>query len=54
MTDDLTTLTSSMTGIFDSVKTGGLTIVGGAIAIGIIFIGAKWLWGKTRQWLAKV
>lgn len=51
---DLTTITASMTGVFDSVKTAGLTIVEGAIALGIIFIGAKWLWGKTKQWLAKV
>lgn len=51
---DLTTIVESMTGIFDQVKTSGITIVTGAIGIGVIFIGAKWLWGKTRQWLAKV
>jgi len=51
---ELSTITSSMTGVFDAVKTSGITIVTGAIGLGVIFIGAKWLWGKTRQWLAKV
>lgn len=53
MDADLQTLVTQMTGIFGDAKTGGLAIVGGAIAIGIIFICAKWLWGKTRAWLAK-
>ena len=52
--DDLTTITNHMTGVFDSVKTAGIAIVTTAISMGVIFIGAKWLWGKTRQWLAKV
>lgn len=52
--EELSTITTAMTGVFGSVKTAGLTIVTGAIGLGVIFIGAKWLWGKTRQWLAKV
>lgn len=51
---DLSTLTTLMTGLFSDVKTAGITIVTAAIGIGVVFIGAKWLWGKTRQWLAKV
>lgn len=54
MDTELSTLVTSMTGIFTNAKSGGLIIVGGAIAIGIIFIGAKWLWGKTKQWLKSV
>lgn len=54
MTGDLSTIVTAMTGVFDSVKSAGITIVTTAIGLGVIFIGAKWLWGKTRQWLAKV
>lgn len=54
MNSDLSTIVTAMSGIFDTVKTSGITIVTSAIGLGVIFIGAKWLWGKTRQWLAKV
>ena len=50
---ELTQVTTTMVGVFDSVKTAGLQIVTAAIGLGIVFIGGKWLWGKTREWLAR-
>lgn len=49
----LDTILASMTGIFGTVSTAGVTIVTAAIGLGVTFLGAKWLWGKVRQWLAK-
>jgi hypothetical protein len=43
-------LVSLITGIKDK----GLIIVTAAVGIGLIFIGGRWLWGKTKQWLSKV
>lgn len=51
---DLKTVTDLMIGLFTDVKTAGLAIMAAAIGLGIIFVGGKWLWGKTRQWLSKV
>lgn len=51
---DLATITTSMTSVFGSVKSAGIIIVTTAVGMGVTFIGAKWLWGKVRQWLAKV
>lgn len=53
MVTELQTLVDNMLNVFDNAKAGGLVIVGGAIAIGIIFVTAVWLWGKLRKWLAK-
>lgn len=47
-------ITEAMTGVFSDVKQAGITIVITAIGLGVIFIGGKWLWGKTKQWLSKV
>ena len=46
-------VTQLMLGVFDSVKSAGLSIMAAGVALGIIFVGGKWLWGKTKQWLAK-
>lgn len=54
MNSDLSTITTAMSGVFDSVKTAGITIVTSAIGLGVIFIGGRWLWGKTKEWLRKV
>lgn len=54
VTSDLEKIGSSMTGVFSSVKTVGMTIVTSAIGLGLIFVGAKWLWGKVRIWLSNV
>lgn len=53
MGTEMTTITTAMSGVFDSVKTPGVTIVVSAIGLGVIFLGGQWLWGKTRQWLKK-
>lgn len=49
--DEVSTL---MLGVFESVQAAGLKIMVAAVGLGIVFIGGKWLWGKTRQWLSKV
>lgn len=54
MNADLQALCDVMGGIFVEAKAGGLVLVTAAIGIGIIFIGAKFLWGKTKQWLGRV
>lgn len=51
---DLSQVTSSMVSVFSQVKSAGMTIMTSAIGMGLVFIGGKWLWGKTKQWLAKV
>lgn len=45
---------SAITGMFDTVKDNGVTIVIGAIAIGVIFVGAQWIWGQAKKWIKKV
>lgn len=47
-------IVAPMTGLFSTAQTTGITIVVAAIGIGVIFIVAKWLWGKTKQWLKSV
>jgi hypothetical protein len=47
-------VTKLMTDVFSQVQTAGLAIMTAAIGLGVIFIGGKWLWGKTRQWLSRV
>jgi hypothetical protein len=53
MNADLNTLVTQMGDVFSNSKQAGLVIVGGAIAIGIIFVAARWAWARLRQWLAK-
>jgi hypothetical protein len=53
MPTELQTIVTEMTGIFDSVKSAGVTLVIAAISLGLIFVGAQWLWGKTKTWLKK-
>jgi len=50
----LEAITTPMEGLFDTAQTAGVAIVVAAITIGVIFIVAKWLWGKTKQWLKSV
>lgn len=47
-------VTAMMLEVFADVKTGGMSIMTAAVGLGIVFVGGKWLWGKTRQWLARV
>lgn len=48
---DLNEIMGSFTGLFNSAKTAGITIITTAIGVGVIFVAGKWLWGKTKQWL---
>lgn len=47
-------ITGAFDGIFDTAKSAGINIVLGAIAVGVIFVVGKWLWGKAKQWLKSV
>lgn len=49
---DLGTIADAMTGFLTSLKTYGVAIVIAVIAFALIFVGARWLWGMFRQWLA--
>ncbi len=50
----LEAIQAPMEGLFSTAQTAGVAIVVAAIGIGVIFIVAKWLWGKTKQWLKSV
>ncbi len=50
----MTEVTNLMLGVFTDVKSSGLQIMTAAVGLGVVFVGGKWLWGKTRQWLANV
>ena len=47
-------ITGAFDGIFDTAQSAGVKIVLGAIAVGVIFVVGKWLWGKAKQWLKSV
>lgn len=49
---DLGTISDAMTDFLTSLKTYGVAIVVAVIAFALIFVGARWLWGMFRQWLA--
>jgi len=53
MPTELSTIVTNMLSVFEAGKEGGLLIVGGAIALGVIFVVARWLWARLRQWFAK-
>lgn len=53
MPTELSSIVQNMLNVFDAGKEGGLLIVGGAIALGVIFVVARWLWARLRQWFAK-
>jgi hypothetical protein len=50
---EMDAVTTLMTGVFTTVQAAGMKIMTAGVGLGIIFIGGKWLWGKTKQWLAK-
>jgi hypothetical protein len=54
METGLSQITAPMLGLFDTAQSTGITIVVAAIGIGVIFVVAKWLWGKTKTWLKAV
>lgn len=51
---ELEPIMTAFTGLFDSAKTAGITIITTAIGIGVVFVAGKWLWGKAKQWLKSV
>lgn len=46
--------TTAMTSGFSDMKTQGIVIVLAAIGVGVLFLGAKFLWGKVKQWTSKI
>lgn len=52
--EGLAQIQAPMEGLFATAQTAGIAIVVAAIGIGVIFVVAKWLWGKTKQWLKSV
>lgn len=51
---DFTQFTNSMTSGLSGMQTAGIAVVLAAIGVGVLFLGAKFLWGKVKQWLAKI
>lgn len=50
----LSQITDGILGMFKDVQAEGVKVVLGAIALGVVFLGGKWLWGKAKQWVSKV
>jgi len=50
---DLDTMLGNMTGGLDSIKVGGLYIVGAVITVAVVFLGGRWLWSLFRSWLSR-
>lgn len=51
---EIDTFIAMMLGGFDDIRFAGIGIISTAIAVGLVFISARWLWNRTRQWLKKV
>lgn len=45
---DSSGVVAAITGAADSLKADGLTVIGAAVGIGILFFGAKVLWSKFK------
>lgn len=52
MESALNTIVSAITGGVGSLQSSLLTIIGVMIALGVISVGAKWLWRKAKQWMS--
>lgn len=48
----LQTITSNITGGVGGLQSNLLTIIGVLIALGVISVGALWLWRKAKQWMS--
>lgn len=46
------TLFQKMIDMFGTAGTIGVAIIGGAVALGLIVILARWGWGLLKKWLA--
>jgi hypothetical protein len=51
---DFKGLIDKMVEVFKQSKEAGMYVVGGIIAIAIIFVTARWAWARLRRWLAKM
>ena len=52
MDEALSTITEALTGGIGGLQTNLLKIIGVLIAVGVISIGALWLWRKAKQWMS--
>ena len=50
---DLDTIIGSMEVGTESMKAGGLYIVGIVIVVAVVFFGARWLWNMWRGWMSR-
>lgn len=45
---------TALTSVFTGLQANGVTIIVTAIGIGAVFVGAAFLWGKTKSWVRKM
>lgn len=48
----LSSIVSNITSGIGSLQSNLLTIIGALIALGVISVGARWLWRKAKQWMS--
>lgn len=52
--DILNSIVNAIKEFIASLLSAGMFIIKRAVALGVIFIGGRWLWRKVRQWLGSV
>lgn len=52
--DILNSIVNAIKEFIASLLAAGMFIIKRAVALGVIFIGGRWLWRKVRQWLGSV
>ena len=52
--DILNSIVNAIKEFIATLLTAGMFIIKRAVALGVIFIGGRWLWRKVRQWLSSV
>lgn len=52
--DILNSIVNAIKEFIATLLTAGMFIIKRAVALGVIFIGGRWLWRKVRQWLGSV
>lgn len=50
---ELAPITGAITDMFSTAKSAGITIVTGAIAIGVIFVAGAFIWSLAKTWLKR-
>ena len=53
VTESLSPITGSITGMFTSAQTTGITIVTSAIAVGVVFVAGAFIWSLAKTWLKR-